>query len=277
MSVVTIKTAETSEQVPSGAAMDRVVAPAGMGKRTKVAVGAAAGLAVLLAAFLFAPSGRTETVAAERLSISVVRKGRFEDYLPLRARVTPLVTVYLDAVEGGRVDKVLVEDGAMVEKGQLLAVLSNSDLQLNLLARQSEVAEQLNNMRNQELALVRTRLDNERAVIEAELAAQKALRQYELQRPLAERGFVAGRAFNDTRDEYETSKRRSAVLHAAQSTEERLQSSQLAQLRASAASLNSSLAIARANLDSLNLRAPVSGQLTAFSIQVGQSMNRGER
>jgi len=257
--------------------MDRVVAPAGMGKRMKIAVGTAAGLAVLLAAFLFAPSGRTETVAAERLSISAVRKGRFEDYLPLRARVTPLVTVYLDAVEGGRVDKVLVEDGAMVENGQLLAVLSNSDLQLNLLARQSEVAEQLNNMRNQELALVRTRLDNERAVIEAELAAQKALRQYELQRPLAERGFVAGKAFNDTRDEYETSKRRSAVLHAAQSTEERLQSSQLAQLRASAASLNSSLAIARANLDSLNLRAPVSGQLTAFSIQVGQSMNRGER
>ena len=79
----------------------------------------------------------------------------------------------------------------MVQPGQMLAVLSNSDLQLNVLARQTEVTQQINSMRSQELALSQTRLANERAVIEAELAVQTARRQYELQRPLAERGFVA--------------------------------------------------------------------------------------
>jgi HlyD family secretion protein len=81
----------------------------------------------------------------------------------------------------------------------------------------------------------------------------------------------------DSQDDYASSRRRAEVLRRSQSTDERLQSNQLAQLRQSAASLNASLAIARATLDALNLRAPVAGQLTAFSIQVGQSMNRGER
>ena len=76
----------------------------------------------------------------------------------------------------------------------MLAVLSNSDLQLNVLARQTEVIQQINSMRSQELALNQTRLANERALIEADLATQTARRQYELQRPLAERGFVSRRA-----------------------------------------------------------------------------------
>jgi HlyD family secretion protein len=274
MSVVRIKETEAPQ---SGDGMDRVVARGGFSNRVRLAL-AAAGL--VLAALLFyflAPSANSQTVDASRLTISTVSQGRFDDFLPLRARVEPSVTVFLDAVEGGRVERVVVEDGAMVSQGQLLAVLTNSDLQLNLLARQTEVIQQINSMRSQELALNQTRLANERARIEADLATQTARRQYEVQRPLAERGFVSGRQVADSRDTFEANRARSDVLRRQQATDERLQSSQLAQLRTSAAALNASLDIARATLDALNLRAPVSGQLTAFSIQVGQSLNRGER
>ena len=276
MSVIRMQSNDR-ERPASGGAMDREVAPSGLSKRTKIAIGAAL---ALLAAFLFywfAPTANSQSVAAERITISTVERGRFDDFLPLRARVTPLVTVFLDAVEGGRVEQVLVEDGAMVHQGQLLAVLSNSDLQLNLLARQTEVTQQINSMRSQELALSQTRLANERAIIEADLVAAKAKRQYDMQRPLAEKGFVPGKVVRDSQDDYQSARNRAAVLRRAQANDEKLQSSQLAQLRASAASLNASLDIARATLDALNLRAPVSGQLTAFSIQVGQSLNRGER
>jgi HlyD family secretion protein len=191
--------------------------------------------------------------------------------------VTPLLTVYLDAVEGGRVEKIMVEDGTMVRKGQLLAELSNSDLQLNVLARQADVSREINSMRNMELALAQTRTNDERAVIEAQLAADKARRQYEMQRPLADKGFIAGKTIRDSRDDYLANQRRAEVLRRARQTDEKLQSSQLAQLRASNASLSQSLAIAHGSLDALNLRAPVDGQLTAFSIQVGQSLSRGER
>jgi HlyD family secretion protein len=266
-----------SESPQSGGAMDREVARSGLSTRVKIGLGAI-GLLLLLALFYyFAPSANSQTVPASRLTISTVTQGRFDDFLPLRARVEPSVTVFLDAVEGGRVEQVLVEDGTVVQQGQMLAVLSNPELQLNVLARQTEVTQQINNMRSQELALNQNRLSNERARIEADLATGTARRQYEMQRPLAERGFIAGRTFQDSRDTYEANRRRSEVVRTQQATDERLQSSQLAQLRASSASLNQSLEIARASLDSLNLRAPVAGQLTSFAIQVGQSLQRGER
>ena len=277
MSVVKIKSLERANHPVADGGMDRPITPSRHGKRVRYAL-AAAGVAILVFLFLlFAPDSRSQSVAADRIALATVTRGQFEDFVPLRARVTPLVTVYLDAVEGGRVDRVMVEDGAMVAAGQLLAVLSNSDLQLNLLARQTEVAEQINSMRNQELALAQTRLQNERALIEADLLTKKAQRLFELQKPLAARGFVPAKQFRDTEDELQSNRERSATLRRAQATDERLQSSQLAQLRASAASLSASLDIARASLDALNIRAPVAGQLTAFSIQVGQSMERGER
>ena len=176
----------------SGGGMDREVASRRLSPKAKIAVGAGA-LALLLALFwYFMPAGNSQTVEASRLTISPVTEGRFDDFLPLRAQVQPSLTVFLDAVEGGRVERVLVEDGAMVTQGQILAELSNSDLQLNVLARQTEVTQQINSMRSQELALNQTRLANERARIEADLATQTARRNYEIQQPLAERGFVVG-------------------------------------------------------------------------------------
>jgi len=277
MTVTTVHTKVQKPAAHSGGAMDRVIERKGLSKQVKLAIASAVLLVAVLLFYLTAPGANSQTVAANRLTISTVQRGTFDDFIPLRGRVTPLVSVYLDAIEGGRVEEVLVEDGAMVHKGQLLAVLSNAELQLSVLARQTEVTQQINSMRSQELALAQTRLQNERALIEADLATQKAQRQYEVQRPLAEKGFVAGRVIRDSRDEYDANRRRSAVLRRQQATDERLQSRQLAQLSQTAAVLNSGLGIARSSLDALNLRAPVSGQLTAFSIQVGQSLDRGER
>ena len=275
MSVVRIK--ETGSKAESGGGMDRVVVRSGLSNQVKIAIAAVGVLLIALLFYFMAPGANSQTVEASRITISTVERGRFDDFLPLRARVEPLVTVFLDAVEGGRVEQVMVEDGASVQAGQLLAVLSNSDLQLNVLARRTEVTQQINSMRSQELALSQTRSANERAIIEAELIAQTARRQYELQRPLAEKGYVPARQFADSRDTYDAARNRVASLRRTAATDERLQSTQLAQLRASTASLNQSLNLANASLDALNLRAPVTGQLTSFSIQVGQSFTRGER
>lgn len=278
MSVVTMASdAKRPEQPASGGAMDRVVQRKAVPLRVKIALGGVLVLGGLGLAWSYMPSGNSQTIPAERVAISTVTQGRFDDFLPLRARVTPLITVYLDAIEGGRVEEVLVEDGAAVQKGQLLARLSNAELQLSVLARQTEVTQQLNSMRSQELALSQNRLANTRALLEADLSMKKAQRQYEREAPLAKKGFVAGRTFADTSDDYAYQRERRAVLARTQSTDERLQTSQLAQLRASADTLQSSLEVARASLEALNLRAPVSGTVSAFSIQVGQSMARGER
>jgi HlyD family secretion protein len=279
MSVVRIEQVQGAgpDRPVTGSDMDKVVARRGLPPALKWGAIAAAVLLTVALFWWFAPRSTSQTVSTDRLTISTVQNGTFEDFIPLRARVTPLITVYLDAIEGGRVEQVIAEDGANLAKGQLIAVLSNAELQLSVLARQTEVEQQINNMRSQELALAQTRLTNQRAVLEADLARQRMQRQYALEAPLAERGFVTGRQFADTRDQLAYERQRLSVLRRSQATDERLQASQLAQQRASAQSLQSSLQLARASLEALNLRAPVAGQLSGFSIQVGQSLSRGER
>jgi len=277
MGVVRMKNSSAGDKPVTGSGMDQVVETRKLSLRVKIAIGV---VVVLLAAGLFwwfAPRGSSQTVGADHVTVSTVTKGNFDDFIPLRARVTPLLTVYIDAVEGGRVEKMLVEDGATVAKGQPIALLSNAELQLSTLARQTEVEQQINNMRSQELALAQTRLSNERAVLAAETALDKAKRQYDREKALAERGFIPGKQFADTSADYDLSRRNLEALKRSQSTDERLQGSQLSQQQAAAQSMQSGLAIARANLDALQLRAPVAGQLSGFSVQVGQSLQRGER
>jgi len=276
VSLVELRQPSRSDAV-TGGAMDRVVERKGIDKRILIGGAAGAVLLVVLIFWLFAPRSGSESVSRDRLTIAAAQSGVFEDFLPLRARVTPLVTVYLDAVEGGRVEKKLVEDGAKVIAGQPLAVLSNAELQLSTLEKQAEVEQQLNNMRSQELALTQTRNSNLRDLNEAEIGLAKMRRQYELQKSLADKGFVASKVFNDTKDDLTYQQKRLEILRRSVQQSEALQTSQLVQLRAASSSLAGSLGIARSSLGQLNIRAPVTGQLSGFEIQLGQSLQQGER
>ena len=276
MSLVELRQSGRSEAV-SGGAMDRVVERKRIDRRLLIAGGAGAALILILIFWLFAPSADSMTISRDRLTISQAESGTFEDFLPVRARVTPLLTVYLDAVEGGQVQKKLVEDGAQVTQGQLLAVLSNAELQLSTLEKQAEVEQQLNNMRSQELALVNTHNSNLRDLNQAETDLAKARRQYDLQKALADKGFVAMKTFNDTKDDLAYQTDRLKILKQSIAQNEALQRSQLQQLRIAASSLNSSMGVAQNSLGQLNIRAPVTGQLSGFEIQLGQSLQQGER
>jgi HlyD family secretion protein len=257
--------------------MDRIVERKRLDKRIVIGGAAAAVLLLIILFWLFAPRSDSMSVTQDRLTIATVQSGTFDDFLPLRGRVTPLVTVYLDAVEGGRVDQKLVEDGAHVTQGQMLAVLSNAELQLSTLEKQAEVEQQLNNMRSQELALTQTRNTNLRDLNQAQTDLAKARRLYELQKPLSERGFVPMKTFHDTKDDLDYQSKRLEILKQSISQTEALQSSQLQQLRVASTSLNSSMGIARSNLGQLSIRAPVAGDLSGFDIQLGQSLQQGER
>ncbi|MFL6794826.1 MAG: efflux RND transporter periplasmic adaptor subunit, partial [Sphingomicrobium sp.] len=142
---------------------------------------------------------------------------------------------------------------------------------------QAEVEQQLNNMRSQELALVQSHNSNLRDLNQAETDLAKMRRQYELQKPLADKGFVASKVLNDTKDDLRYQQERLAILRRSIAQTEALQTSQLRQLRAASSSLNTSMGVARNSLGQLNIRAPVTGQLSGFDIQLGQSLQQGER
>jgi len=227
--------------------------------------------------FLTDPGGRTLTIENTRLVISPVNPGVFEDYIPIRGRVTPLKTVYLDMIEGGQVEARLVDDGAMVEAGDLLVVLNNTSLQLDVTRNEAMVTEQLNNMRTIELQLEQNRLQHRRNLVEMDYQITRLTRQVGRLENLDNAGVAAKSQLEDARDELAYYVKRREVTLESQATDSRLQETQLEFLKTSGEQLERNLALSRKNLEALNVRAPVSGKLSGLDVEVGQSIQRGGR
>jgi len=262
----------------SGRSMDRIVARK-MPLSTKLGYGAAAAAALLFAWWLAGMllGGTSLNVNSQRISVSKVTVGTFEDFIPLRGRLVPSSTVYLDAIAGGRVEEVLVEDGTLVQAGQPIARLSNTNLQLEVLGREAAVTEQLNDMRTLELQLEQNRLAHKRDLVEINYQVKRLTRAVERQRELVDKKLVPQSTIDDLQDELDYYVNKRDVTLESQATDARLQETQLAQLKASGEQLEKSLAFARENLDDLNIRAPIAGKLSGFAIEVGQSIEPGGR
>ncbi|MDN3651485.1 efflux RND transporter periplasmic adaptor subunit [Thalassotalea ponticola] len=258
--------------------MDRKIAkkskPWGKISLALLAVGS---IAVVSNLYSAQTTGKSLQVAQQNITISSVSYGTFEDFIPVRAKVTPLKTVYLDAVEGGRVEKVLIEDGAIVSKGQPIVKLSNTQLQLDVMRNEAAVTEQLNNMRSIELSLEQNKLSHKRNLIEIDYQIKRLTRLVERERVIFAKGSISDNALRDNEDLLEYYKNRRQVTLESQKTDNLMQAQQLAFLRETNQRLEESLVFARANMENLNMKAPVAGKLSGFDIEVGQSIQRGER
>ena len=259
---------------PSG--MDRKIETTS--RRPWIIGGAAAGVAVLLGIVLFASDPSTSyTLDGQRIRTAEVSNGMYEDYIPLRAAVEPEKTVYLDAIEGGRVEAVLVEEGAFVEENQPLIDLSNTSLQLDVIAREAEVSEQLNNLRNTQLAIEQNRLKLKSDLIEIDYQIIRLTRLVNRYEELDGKQFISKTDYENSSDELEYWKKRRTVTEESQAQDEIVRLAQIEQLNSSVQQLEKNLKLARANLDNLLIRAPRAGQLTSMNAEIGESKSRGER
>ena len=262
----------------SGQGMDRRIEKK-VSKKQMVLFAASATVVLAGAWWVFdtLAGGRSLTVNAQRIAISPVTTGTYEDFIPLRGRLVPSSTVYLDAIEGGRVEQVLAEDGALVEAGDLIAVLSNTNLQLEVLGREAAVTEQLNNMRTIELQLEQNRLAHKRNLVEIDYQITRLEREITRQRELLGENLVSQSTIDNLEDELAYYRNRREVTLESQATDARMQEAQLQQLRDAGEQLQAGLGFARKNLEDLNVRAPVAGKLSGFNIEIGQSIARGGR
>jgi len=222
-------------------------------------------------------SGRTLAINGEHIVVSKVKRGTFEDFIPVRGRVAPAKTVYLDAIEGGRVEKVYVEDGTPLKAGDLIVKLSNTSLQLSVLGNEARVAEQLNNMRSIELNLEQNKLRHKSNIIDIEYQIKRLTRQLTREKALLPTGAIQQSQVDDTQDSLDWYKNRLAITKESQASDIKMQEAQLSFLKETGARLESNLALSRKSLENMDVRAPVDGQLSGFNIEIGQSIGRGER
>jgi HlyD family secretion protein len=238
---------------------------------------AVAGTAVLAWAWRSHDSSTSYTLDGKRIRIAEVSRGVYEDYIPLRASVEPERTVYLDAIEGGRVENILVEEGAYVTAGQPLVELSNTTLQLDVIAREAEVSEQLNNLRNTQLAIEQNRLSLKSELVEIDYQVKRLERLIARYQELQGKQFLSKNEYESSVDELDYWKNRRLVTQESQAVDEKIRLVQIEQLDNSIEQLEANLALARANLENLLIKAPRDGQLTSLNAEIGESKARGER
>jgi HlyD family secretion protein len=257
--------------------MDRAIVRRPRWKRRALIGAGAAVLAVAGYLVLRPASQRSLAVAGSHITTGKVTHGQFDDLIQVRGRVTPLRTTFVDTASGGQVEAILVEDGATVERGQLLIELSNTTLQLDLISREAQITEQLNNLRGLELAQAQSKLTHEREMVEVRYQIKRLTRQLATSKEMVDSGAASRSEVDDMTDELEYYQQRLKVQTSTRGESDRLQRAQLVQMRAAADQLEKNLDIARKNLDSLKVKAPSSGKLSAFTLEVGQSLAPGDR
>ena len=222
-------------------------------------------------------SGNALKIEKQRLMISEVKYAELEDYIPVRGQVKPSRTVYLDSIEGGRVEEIFIEEGAEVKAGDVILRLSNTNLQLDVISREAQVSEQLNNLRNTKLAIEKETLNLKRDIIEIDYQLVRLRRTAKQRKLLAEKKLISQDELLETQDELNYYEKRRALIVERQNTDNKVREVQMKQLESSVSRLEKNLNVARGNLENLNVKAPVSGKLTALNVELGESKSRGQR
>lgn len=262
-----------SAVLSSGAAMDRRVKAPSRRRAAILAASAALAGAGLLAHYW--PRG--VPVSRADVEIAAAKAGPFRDVIVGRAVVQPLQSVLLDATEDGRVEQVLVKDGARVEAGQLLVVLASSQRAQELMARSSEAAQQLANFSTLRAAWMQAQAAQRRSLTEAQFELERVRRLHQRNRELAATGFLSPSALEDSADRLAMAERLFAQQQADGREELAVREQSVQAMQRAVADLNKRLDAMRAASEGLAVRAPVAGRLTGLTLQVGESVRTGNR
>lgn len=245
----------------------------------RIATYAAVGIFVIvvLYVFIFKMSKSTLNVRAERLTISTVTKGPFQEYIPVNGIVEPIYTHYLDPLEGGIVEEVYVEAGTMVDKGDRILKLANTNLVIDIMWREAELFRASDNLRSTRLSMeqYRLRLAQELADIESRLQQQK--RVYERYNELVKDDLISQHEFELEKDQYQYLIKLRDLTIESQKTDLEFREAQINALEDSLERMQSNLIVLKQKQENLTIRAPISGQLTSLNAEVGQSNSPGQR
>jgi HlyD family secretion protein len=145
-------------------------------------------------------------VDVSRITIEEVKQDIFKDYITVQGTVEPITTIYLDAVEGGSVQEILIEEGNMVKEGDVILRLANDNLLLEITNSEAQVVRAINELRTARLQMDQTRLNYMQQIIELDITVTQAKRLYENNKVLRDQGHISREEFDQSKESYESSK-----------------------------------------------------------------------
>ena len=258
--------------------MDRVVEKKNNVKRKYIIYSAGVlGILILFAVLFEFISSKRISIDRDKLTIAEVSYGEFKEYVSVKATIEPFRTFYLDAVEGGRVDKLFIDAGNNVNFGDPILKLENTNLLLDVMYREAELVQQSNNLRNTKLNYEQNRLSLKNELAEINYKLDDLQSRYDRNKQLREKEFVSKEFFETMEKELRYWKSKQEINLETQKLESTLRVDQIKQLEVQLKRMNDNMAIVKEKLENLTIKAPISGQLTSLNAEIGQTKTVGER
>lgn len=258
--------------------MDRKIEKKPLYKRRNFQLGVGGGIIFLILIILIiSDTGSKLNVEKEKITISEVREGDFQEFIPVTGNIMPITTVFLDAVQGGAVEKKFVEEGTMLKKGDKILKLSNTSVQLNALQQETFTYQQINEARNSRLSIEQNSINLKRNLLSVQLTYQQEKRNYEREKGLWEKKLSAKNIFEQAKDNYFNAIEQKKLAEENFRKDSIKSVSQLEQIDQSIQRLQLNLGLIRESIENLTIKAPIAGQLTALNAEIGQSKSVGER
>lgn len=245
----------------------------------RIALGGAIALFVGFVVYqLFFTDRRSKLkVEKDKITISTVEMGVFQDRIPNTGIVEPLRSVFLDAVEGGSIKSITAESGAILKKGDEIMELSNLNRELQVLQQEAQLNQSINELRQTRLQLTQNDLQQQQTLAEVDMQLAKLVPQYKRQKTLYEKNLVSRQDYESVEADYLFNLRRRDITYASYKNDSLERIRQLKDLNTSERKMMLSLDGAGRILDNLIIRAPIDGQLSRPQLEVGQAVTVGQR
>lgn len=246
-------------------------------KRILTIAGITALVALIVGSYYFTSGNSRLNVDTERITIAEIKKGIFQENIPVNGIVLPVTTIYLDATEGGRVEEKYVEDGAIMKKGQPILRLSNTDLELSLSNQETQVFNVLTQMQISKNNADQNTITRLNQMAEVDNAVKEAERVYTVNKKLYAQKAIGSQEFKSSENLWQYQVTRKKLTEDILKKDSVSNRQQLSQGQQSYERMQNALLLMRKKVGDLVVRAPVDGQLTSLDAEIGQSKNKGER
>ena len=257
--------------------MDRVIEKKKWTTRKILNITAIAAFSIFILYLLFFRDKRSKLyVDRSQITIATVMESKFQEFIPVDGVVFPRNTIYIDAVQGGFVEKVYVEDGALLQQGDTILKLANANMELSLMEQETRIFEAINNLQNTKIGLEQNKFYRQQEIVQLEYQIDQARIDFERKERLYKEEVISEKEFEDAQRENDFTIKQLAISIELKKLDSISFQNRSRQIDMTMQRMQNNLDMLRANLENLYIKAPTDGQLSSFSVEIGETKTAGE-
>jgi len=215
-------------------------------------------------------------VEKEQLTVTEVVLDKFQEFIPIDGVVHPKTTIHIDAVQGGIVEHIFVEDGALLKKGDTIIKLNNANMELRFMEQETRIYDAINNLQNSMISLERNGFQRQKEIIEVSFQIDQTRKDFERKDQLYQDQLISDKEYEDAKREFDYSIKQLEISLKLKRLDSLSAIKQTRQINNSIARMDNNLLLLRRNLENLYIKAPAAGKLSSFEAEIGETKNVGE-